>query len=583
MGELAGRLVGTTTWFSVVAVMLTLPTVAAAHSPMSSGSASEAPVAADPDLKLYRGWVATEYTYPDDWFGGNPGKHYSREWHADVSTTSLSATSWGEVYYYFVNSPPSQCQKSEHAGVGGGQADFAVFPSEANSLYGLHDLPEGTSMTAFQPHSDLRVGMPGVSYLCDDHGPYYDSLEETVTNTPATVPWPNNGTYPTTAGRDYRWTTDPYGHLVHSVVCMTTSSIDTDSDGLPDSVDLDPLAAGEPEDLGSPDGVDGQYEEPRLEGGPGHHEGIPTCPTLDERCIDAPPGTSTDSDGDRLPDVYEIEVSGTDPDSADTDGDCVPDAIEVASGSAPWDPSEVPDTLPAGGPPRRVAGRGDAGITCGITEFRWVTPALRSLRIPAGRRGCILLLSNKTANAIIDFALAHEKETLTSALVKFTGDHLGEVYGEETVDWQEEYQVDKTLSRAKRQAKKALFRALNLTRLNGFYRASEIAALSGVALGAVWALNQIRNRDACIQVRVGHGKDGKPRLSWSLVYSKDQLTAAGIKDGLHKAGVWKKKARTLKVDIAVRKHINLACNRGDVVASGGDADRVFTRAISFVF
>ena len=117
---------------------------------------------------------------------------------------------------------------------------------------------------------------------------------------------------------------------------------------------------------------------------------------------------------------------------------------------------------------------------------------------------------------------------MTTALAKFVGDHLGEVYGDETVDWAAEYKLDRKLKKAKRQAKKALYRAFNLTRINSFFVAGRVAGLNGIALGAVWGLNQIRNNDACIQVRIAEGKTNRYRLSWSLVYSKDQLTKKGV-------------------------------------------------------
>ena len=301
-------------------------------------------------------------------------------------------------------------------------------------------------------------------------------------------------------------------------------------------------------------------------------------------CAPETAGASTyDVDGDRLPDVYENEILGTDPKRRDTDCDGASDTIEVASGSSPIDPAQTPDSLPGGKPATKIDGRGDAGVTCGTTKFEWRTPALDKLGVPKGKRGCILLLSNDTANAVIDFVLKHDKATVTTALAKFAGDHLGEVYGDETVDWTAEYKFDRKLKKAKRQAKKALYRAFNLTRINSFFLAGRVAGLHGVALGAVWALNQIRNNDACVQVRVAEGKTGRYRLSWSLVYSRDQLTKAGLKDDLHYAGTWRRNEKKFALDEAVRANTNLTCDRGDVRATGGGASEVFNDAVSFVF
>jgi hypothetical protein len=290
-----------------------------------------------------------------------------------------------------------------------------------------------------------------------------------------------------------------------------------------------------------------------------------------------------DDDGDRLPNDYETGRIGSDPDKCDTDEDTYWDAIEVASGSSPTSASETPDTLSGGVAPGSLTGRGDAGVTCGRNKFAWVSPALQSLGGAKGKRGCIFLFSNATANGIVDLALSGTKDNITQVLASFVGPHLLEVYGEEALDWSQEAVADASVWAAKSVAKRAMLRAFNLTRVNGVFTVGKIAALAGVTYGAFWALNQVRNNDACIQVRVGETAGGESRLSWSLVYSAENLTSEGLKDGLHEAGVWKKKVVDFGVDRAIRRSINLSCRGGKVRAMGGSAGEVFEAPTSFIF
>jgi len=299
-------------------------------------------------------------------------------------------------------------------------------------------------------------------------------------------------------------------------------------------------------------------------------------------CSMDPPGGEGDADGDRLPDSYETDVLGTDPAEWDTDSDCYSDAREVANGSSPLDGSETPDTLPNGLSPKSVVARGDAGVTCGQTKFKWVTPTLHPIGVSKDRNACIFLLSNRVTNALIDYVLDTDKASVTSALATFVGPHLLEIYGEQAIDWAQEAAFDASIWGGKFLAKGKLLKALRLVKYNHIFTAGTIAGMAGVAYGAFWGVKQVRNNNACIQVRIGDGSDGTV-LSWSLVYSQEQLTHEGLEDELHKASIWKKKEVDFGIDRAVRRSINLKCNNGNVVASGGGAGEVFDSAVSFVF
>jgi hypothetical protein len=211
------------------------------------------------------------------------------------------------------------------------------------------------------------------------------------------------------------------------------------------------------------------------------------------------------------------------------------------------------------------------------SRFKWVSPTLRPLGVAEGAKGCIFLLSNETAKGLVATAFATDKGTITSAITDYMRPHLGEINGHETVDWRREAEQYAAVWGTRALVKRALARGMNFTRLNASFAVAKLSGLAGVALGALWTLTQIQNRNACIQVRIGTSAEGA-NLSWSLVYSREQLTREGREDGPHRAGVWQKKVR-LGPDTAVRRHVNLSCSGGKVAAAGG-AGAVFDQVKS---
>ena len=297
--------------------------------------------------------------------------------------------------------------------------------------------------------------------------------------------------------------------------------------------------------------------------------------TPPEECAPAGSPTSNDSDGDRLANAYETNVLNTDPGLTDTDQDCYGDAYEVASGSDPAYGQETPDTLARGKDPLLLDSSGDTGSTCGTTKFKWVTPSLKSLGVAANKPGCIYLYSNGIANKVADYAIKYGPD-ITTTLQKMTAPYLSEIYGKTAVDWANDKKVDAAVWGAQRYLKKGMRAGLTLSRLNAIFTAGKVAGLNAIALGGVWKLNQIRNKGACIQVRIGTTSTGSTKLSWSLVYSADQVTD----EKLSFAGTWKRKDGV--IDQAVRAPINLQCSEGSVVASGGSAAKVFSGAVSHI-
>lgn len=320
-----------------------------------------------------------------------------------------------------------------------------------------------------------------------------------------------------------------------------------------------------------------EYQEPDIPDQPDVSVSWDLIWTPPEDC--APSGTRTaqDRDGDRLPNGYESTVLFTDPDDPDTDADCFGDAIEEASGSAPNLALETPNTLDDGGDPLILNSSGDTGSTCGSTKFKWVTPAAESIGVPADKPACIFLYSNPIARKVVRYVVRYDT-SVTAALQKMTAPYLKEIYGRTAVNWVEDRTVDDKVWGTQRYLKATMRAGLNLSRLNAIFTAGRVAGLNAIALGGVWKLNQIQNNSACIQVRIGATSTGSTKMSWSLVYSADQVTDPKISF----AGVFKKKDGVI-VDNAVKMPINLQCDGGYVVANGGSASKVFDGAISHIF
>jgi hypothetical protein len=351
-------------------------------------------------------------------------------------------------------------------------------------------------------------------------------------------------------------------------------SPDTDGDGLGDgdevgrrtnplSSDTDGDGYGDGEEVSeSTDPLD-PTDYPGSSGGGGCGDGPDTDGDgIKDACDD-------DDDNDRLSDVYEIEIIGSNALLTDSDGDGYADAIEVASGSDPRSDGQTPDMLAAG------ARRGSAGIVCGTTRFDLVDITAAELDVSRGSHACVLLLSNDTANWIIDRAL--DGVSVTAELAELLGPYLLEMYGDEAVDWAEEYLADKAVGLSRMLVKQALLRALNLARYNNVFLVGKIAGLYGVGLGTTWLLNQIRNNDACIQVLLAETDDGKMLLDWSAVYS-----SAASRE-LSEAHLFRLQARRFWPDSARRVGVGLRCDADGNVIERGSPNPALRRWFSEVY
>ena len=82
-------------------------------------------------------------------------------------------------------------------------------------------------------------------------------------------------------------------------VCMSRSTIDTDGDGLPDDVDLDPVRAASLTELGIPGGPGFAVRPARVPGASAGKRGLPQCPGSPTRIVIENRFDSGDSGGQR--------------------------------------------------------------------------------------------------------------------------------------------------------------------------------------------------------------------------------------------------------------------------------------------
>jgi hypothetical protein len=141
----------------------------------------------------------------------------------------------------------------------GGSAQLIALPSH-NLPTSDHSLEVPTEMLVWKGHPAAGTPFPGqgrVVYPTCPHLDYDHEWGSGGLGGVGGIAWPmaDYGEPPLDAFRSYSYIDDESGGSAWDVtVCMTRSTIDSDGDGLPDLVDLDPNAPASPLELGVPGG-----------------------------------------------------------------------------------------------------------------------------------------------------------------------------------------------------------------------------------------------------------------------------------------------------------------------------------------
>jgi hypothetical protein len=295
------------------------------------------------DDAVWRGWVAVdqEVTQPGA-FGGSTG--YYRNWTVDTSLTSGDGE-WGASTYR-LDVSQSLCPEGsgrEAAGAGSGVTlggpTSGVYYTTGSGLDG--SLPSGTPTIrfayTFRGRDDTGVVFPGTSYSFGCPGTVPSTRETSFEVAPGLMGFAGPGDYtdpPMRVVHAHSWSEVGNAGVTYSaVVCMSRSTVDTDLDGLPDDVDLDPLHAGTAVGLGHPAGSSAWDQPiPSEWGGPQGVRGLPTCPSGTDGPPPADPGRIVFvRDGD----IHAIRPDGSDLTQLTTTGDTAspawsPDGSRIA-------------------------------------------------------------------------------------------------------------------------------------------------------------------------------------------------------------------------------------------------------------
>jgi Tol biopolymer transport system component len=212
-----------------------------------------------------------------------------------------------------------------------------------------------------------------------------------------------------------------------TISCSPPVDPDADEDGVPDAIDNCPAQPGPPTNGGCP------LQTPTDTDGDGVPDAIDTCPIQSGLPYNAgcPAGTAPpDGDGDGVPDATDACPSqpgqqgnagcpaGASP--SDRDGDGVPDAADACPETAgPLSAYGCPAATPPGPTPPEPQDvmTGDLGVTCGTSRIQQLdlNADIDTYRLAApGAQSCFFLVSNRAANALLDFAAGHEGDVASA-------------------------------------------------------------------------------------------------------------------------------------------------------------------------
>lgn len=253
----------------------------------------------------------------------------------------------------------------------------------------------------------------------------------------------------------------------------------------------------------------------------------------------------------------------------------------AASKTAPPLPTPDSEEPPTGSP-------GDVGVNCGEAGFDWYDIAKQKSFVNKGESACYFLFSSRTANEVL--AHLHEHANLSDALGSAI--MLGlKNYGPDIAKWGAKKGAQIWIKQYERKLairlwgwlSKAGPRAVALmTRMNTIFTLGTVAGVAAVPISAVWVLNAIRNKDACIGIKADVD-GGKLKIDWSLVYDYGSVDNPAKNPSLWNATVFDRKERSFRSDELVPKYLGLRCTNGGTVRRGPSDPDVFSRTVGGVF
>lgn len=243
----------------------------------------EDPVLYTPEV--WRGWVADEYV--DNLGLSNGTLSYARGWWADGDASSLDGNiaRYMDAHYY----SRTECtddgarQRGETAAVDSNTSgNVQIYPSDPSAefgsgyaadeeglvfnLYNYDNSPEGGGVWHSCAYPGEEEYLPVDGHSGHTAGGGRTAAVVDLSAIPTKIAFTRSYSEGATAIRTVQ-------------VCMSRSTIDSDRDGLPDDVDLDPAAAGSLTDLGVPGGPPYEVIPNTLPGGPTGRSGLPACPS----------------------------------------------------------------------------------------------------------------------------------------------------------------------------------------------------------------------------------------------------------------------------------------------------------------
>lgn len=268
-------------------------------------------------------------------------------------------------------------------------------------------------------------------------------------------------------------------------------------------------------------------------------------------------GTVANTATDCVPGATPIEGD------TDSDGDGAPDTWEEFFGS---DPNNANDNLTGYTHPAGKPDVGYSGITCGRSAFTWHNSVGDERGGGAGSNGCVILLSNAAANAVIDAVVAGDVESMSNAAIEIARLTVGDDLPTPT-----ELFLRIEAKFAQYGVQHAVLRSLGIAKFNAVFAVGEAVGLAAVPIFANIVVNEIRNQNACIQLTLL--EDGSTtRVGWNLVFSEGRTTDSND----HQAGVHQQVVKKFQPDDYVQRNTNLSCGADGFVYSKAYVGKPFS-------